>query len=61
MNERRDLMKAIKECLNDLTDYYQSFHNSIESCIKDIKKILNSNKGDPMIDLMYAILKELID
>lgn len=61
INERKEFMKGFKDFLNDLAECYANLFNSIESQSREIKKALNSTKGDCIVDLMYAILKEIID
>ncbi|KAL4495526.1 hypothetical protein ABPG72_020267 [Tetrahymena utriculariae] len=61
LQERRDLMKQVKDFFGDMVDLYGNLYSQIESQSKEIKKILTGSKGDSIVDLVYAILQDLID
>ncbi|KAL4459330.1 hypothetical protein ABPG74_017943 [Tetrahymena malaccensis] len=61
IQERRDLMKQVKDFFGDMADLYGNLCSSIENQSKEIKKVLTGSKGDSIIDLVYAILQDLID
>ncbi|EAR96189.2 GRAM domain protein (macronuclear) [Tetrahymena thermophila SB210] len=61
MQERKDLMKQVKDFFGDMVDLYGNLYSQIENQSKEIKKVLTGSKGDSIIDLLYAILQDLID
>ncbi|KAL4504287.1 hypothetical protein ABPG72_021125 [Tetrahymena utriculariae] len=61
LQERRDLMKQVKDFFGDMVDLYGNLYSQIENQSKEVKKVLTGSKGDSIIDLVYAILQDLID